>query len=415
MSSLASLLAQWLGLSTAGPSPRASAPSATDRVTAEREYPLATRGLPAIGVAEVMAPHADWLSRLRDAYGAEESTFERDIGSVVERYAQFVHLLPATRDSHFRHAGGLFRMGVEIAFYTLQASDGAIFSGRQTLSARSTLEPRWRYAAFLAGLCSELHRPLSHLSVRNEQGAEWPAYEQPLARWLQQTRSRRYYLRWVDAAPTTRPLGILAMTQVIAPAVLQSLAAGNSVIVPQCIAAVSGAVSSGEAGTLAALVRRAAAVVLEAEHRCDPDGLDAAAAAAQAPAPSSPSPPRAALPPAVALCAPARLHPAVREALRQIIARLNSPSSPPAALVMADGVFVPLQAFAHHHVDPALAVRALGEAGMLACAADQPQSRTCLREVDHEPVLGLVLAPRWVRAADGPVHGAAIAGEGNAP
>ena len=187
MSSLASLLAQWLGLPTAGPPPRAPAPIATDRVSTEREYPLAARGLPAIGVAEVMAPHANWLHRLRDAYGAEESIFAHDIGSVVERYAQFVHLLPATRDSHFRHAGGLFRMGIEIAFYALQASDGAIFSGRQTLSARSTLEPRWRYAAFLAGLCSELHRPLSHLSVRNEHGAEWPAYEQPLARWLQQT------------------------------------------------------------------------------------------------------------------------------------------------------------------------------------------------------------------------------------
>jgi hypothetical protein len=101
----------------------------------------------------------------------------------------------------------------------------------------------------------------------------------------------------------------------------------------------------------------------------------------------------------------------VREALRQIIAHLNAPSSPPAALVMADGVFVPLQAFAHHHVDPALAVRALGAAGMLVCAADRPQSRTCLRELDHEPVLGLVLAPRWVRVADGSV----IADEGSTP
>lgn len=415
MSSLVSLLAQWLGLPTAGPPPRASPPIATDGVTTEREYPLAARGLPAIGVAEVMAPHANWLSRLRDAYGVEEPTFERDIGSVVERYAQFVHLLPATRDSHFRHAGGLFRMGVEIAFYALQASDGAIFSGRQTLSARSRLEPRWRHAAFLAGLCSELHRPLSHLSVRNEHGAEWPAYEQALAQWLQRTGSRRYYLRWVDAAPTTRPLGILAMTQVVAPAVLQSLAEGNSVIVPQCIAAVGGAASSAEAGTLAALVRRAAAVVLEPERRCDPDTLDAAPTPAQAPAPSKASPPRAALPPALALCAPARLHPAVREALRQIIERLNSPSSPPAARLMADGVFVPLHTFAHHHVDPALAVRALGEAGMLSCAADRPQSRTCSRELDQEPVLGLVLAPRWVRAADGPVNSAAIAGEGGAP
>jgi hypothetical protein len=412
MVSLASLLAQWLGLSAAGPPARATVPPAPDLSPAVREYPLVARGLPAIPVAEVIAPHASWIARLQDAYGAEDSVFARDIGSVVERYAQFVHLLPATPDSHFRHAGGLFRMGLEIGFYALQASDGALLSGRATLAARANLEARWRYAAFLAGLCSELHRVLSHLTVRNEHGAEWPAYEQPLARWLQQSQSQRYHLRWVHAPVTVRALSILALTQVATPAIMQYLAQGNSVIVPNCVAAVSAVAGPHETHALAAIVQHAATVVLEQERRCDTP-VDCAAhtmvtPAAEIQAATPPTPACVASP--MALVAPPRLHPAVRAALRQIIDGLNAASPPDRARMMSDGVFVPLQAFAQHRVDPALAVRALGDAGMLVCDPGASQSKTCLREVDHESLLGVVLAPQWVGRTS-----ATDAGQGVAP
>ena len=77
---------------------------------------------------------------------------------------------------------------------------------------------------------------------------------------------------------------------------------------------------------------------------------------------------------------------------------------------MSDGVFVPLQAFAQHRVDPALAVRALGDAGMLVCDAGPSQSKTCLREIGDESLLGVVLAPQWVVCA-----GANSARQGVAP
>ena len=89
----------------------------------------------------------------------------------------------------------------------------------------------------------------------------------------------------------------------------------------------------------------------------------------------------------------------MREALRQIIADLAAPASSPAG-VMDAGVFVPLHEIARRRVDPALAVRALSEAGMLACDPDHPQSRTCLRYVRQKPVLGVVLAPGCLAGLD---------------
>jgi hypothetical protein len=405
MASLTAWLGRCLGTRTAQPPPHASSQAAEVRGP-EREHGVGEDGLPAIGVAEVIAPHRDCLLRLREAYGMEQDAFERDVRSVVERYAQYVHLLPATADGPFGHAGGLFRMGLDIAFYALQASDGAIFSARQTMSARAALEPRWRYATFLAGLCSELHRSLSHLTVSNDHGAAWPAYRQPLALWLRDTASRRYRVHWTAHPPAGRVLGIVAMVHVVAPSTLQYLAQGNAVVVPHLVAALSGSALPGESTTLDRLVRRASALVCERALRpaVDRSGVGVpplvacarASACEGAAATRAPQPARAAL----ALVAPARLHPAVREALRQIIASLDSPTPAPAATVTEAGVFVPLHEIARHQVDPVLAVRALSEAGMLACEAAHPQSRTCLRNIGQQLVLGIVLAPGCVGGLD---------------
>jgi conjugal transfer pilus assembly protein TraI len=174
-----------------------------------------------------------------------------------------VHLLPATPDNHFSLPGGLLRMGLEIAFYALQATDGQIFSGRSTISHRRQLEPRWRHATFIAGLCSELHRTLSHVIVIDAKGNEWPAYLGPLNDWLHSQSASRFFLRWIPHAQETRSLGVFALPQIIAPETLDYLAQGNSVVVPHMMACISGMPVYREHNILEDLVRRAAALVID--------------------------------------------------------------------------------------------------------------------------------------------------------
>ena len=368
-------------------------------------YPPPDPGLPAVEVSAVIAPHADWLTRLRYAYGADPAIFERDIGSAVERYAQYVHLLPASRGGVFDRPGGLFRMGVEIAFYALQAADGALFSGRQTISERARLEPRWRYATFLAGLCSELHRALGQLTVSNDHGELWPACRLPLARWLGETGSRHYRLRWRRQGTATRALGVVAIPNIVTRAIMQDLADGDALVLGHFMAAVSGALLPGEANSLDTLVRRAAALVIAndaartspapgARPRGRSDGSDLVDAADAGPNRG------AGAAPAVTLIAPARLHPVVREALREIIASIASPGLPRSARMTESGVFVPLHEFERRGIEPASAVQALGDMRMLATDPTRPQSRTCMRRVDAEPVLGILLARHCVGGAD---------------
>jgi conjugal transfer pilus assembly protein TraI len=118
--------------------------------------------------------------------------------------------------------------------------------------------------------------------------------------------------------------------------------------------------------------------------------------------PGNPSVAQAAVPlrVPVALNAPARLNPAVRAALQQILATLDSPSQPLAAFVIDLGVFVPLHEFERRSVDPALAVRALSDAHLLASDPSHPQSKTFSRNFHDQPMLGIVLAPHCVVGLD---------------
>ena len=108
----------------------------------------------------------------------------------------------------------------------------------------------------------------------------------------------------------------------------------------------------------------------------------------------------------VTLKAPARLNPTVRDALQDIVATIDAPAQPLAAFVIDLGVFIPLKEFEGRSVDPALAVRTLSDAGMLASDPKDPRAKTLSRHFHDEPVLGVVLAAQCVTGLDlaGPVE-----------
>jgi len=226
-------------------------------------YPPIDPGISVRPIDDVLAAQDDLIRRIKLSYGTSRDTFDTDLFSVIRRYAEYVYLLPATPDNHFSLPGGLLRMGLEVAFYALQATDGQIFSGRSTISHRRQLEPRWRHATFIAGLCSELHRTLSHVIVIDAKGNEWPAYLSPLNRWLHEQRTSRFFLRWIPHAQETRSLGVFAIPQIVAPATLHYLAQGNSVVVPHMMASISGMPVYREHNILEQLVRRATALVID--------------------------------------------------------------------------------------------------------------------------------------------------------
>lgn len=226
-------------------------------------YPAVDPGFPALGLDELLAAHANLLSRIKICYGTDRPTFERDVLPLVRRYAAFVHLLPATPANYFNVPGGLLQVGLETAFFALQGTDAHIFSGRATITTRRHLEPRWRLATFIAGLCAEVHRTLGQVIVTDHAGSEWQPYLLGLHPWLSQHAVTRYYLKWIPNAPDSPGLSLFVLPQIVPVETLQHLAQGNTVVVPHMMASLSGMPLYREHNILAELVRRSAAMVID--------------------------------------------------------------------------------------------------------------------------------------------------------
>lgn len=225
-------------------------------------------GVRALPVDELLGAQHALIRRIKLAYGVDAATFADDILAVIRRYAAYVNRLPATSDQHFNEPGGLLRLGLETGFYALQATDGQIFSGRATITHRRQLEPRWRHATFIAGLCSELHRTLSHVVVTDGTGHAWAAYLGPLTACLQERQQDRFFVRWVADAQETRALAVYALPHIVPAALLQHLAQGNAVVVPHLLASISGMPVYRETNILDQLVKQAATRVIARDlHR----------------------------------------------------------------------------------------------------------------------------------------------------
>lgn len=539
------------------PSPRAE--------SSGHPYPSADPGFVCATVSDILADHDNLLARIRLCFGVDQEMFARDALALIEAYAGYVHLLPATPDNYFRQPGGLLQLGLEVAFYALQGTDAHIFSGQSTISTRRQLEPRWRHATFIGGLCCELHRALASLIVVDADGNEWPAYLTPLATWLAERRVERYFVRWRAQAPEARSLGLFALPHVVQSAVLQNLSAGNTVIVPHLLASVGGLPVYREPNVLDSLVRRSLALVIDRNLKASADrygspqfgshlerylvdalrrlasaesawvpnreksrvwyssdglfllwpqcaadaqalleadqlpgipksadtvldlllaagvaeprdsshntwliqppgakgpldaikltsaailwsgpeasphaldgtlvtSLEPARAMAAAAAPAPPPSPRGQLslleavapdtaavvspPPnaparvspateeaaaaSIALKAPMRLNPAVRDALGSIVTTLNGDARSAAACTVANGIFVPLAELERRGLQPALAMRALGDLRMLV-QADANRPPTTSRDFGGVTTVGLILDPRFVAGLD---------------
>jgi len=234
-------------------------------------YPSTDPGFAAVPVQDLLASNDDLIRRIRLCFGIDASSFESEVLTLLRSFAAYVHLLPATADNYFSRPGGLLRLGFEVAFFSLQGTDAHIFSGRLTISARRQLEPRWRQATFIGGLCCELHRVLSHVIVTDAEGEEWPAYLQPLSEWLASRGADRYFVRWRPNALETRGLGVFALPHVVPPGTLQFLNEDNTIIVPHLLASIGGVPVYRDHNVLDSLVRRSLALVIDRNLQANAD------------------------------------------------------------------------------------------------------------------------------------------------
>lgn len=208
-------------------------------------YPPVDAGLAFIPPEEILKSQNDLIRRLRMLAGGTDENFDLYYRAVLLRLAGYVQLLPASRGETHMGAGGLFRLCLELGFYSLQSAGAVVFAGQEGVERRREMEPRWRYATFLAGLCAELYRPLSDMMVTDQHGNRWPKYMMSLTDWATESGIDRYFVRWTspESKPVTTPSHpdvSVMMNAVISKQAYQYMEEGSPRIVPTMFAVATG-------------------------------------------------------------------------------------------------------------------------------------------------------------------------------
>lgn len=159
-------------------------------------YPPPPNGIPLLSPNRLLDKHADLITALRQTVGIADPLFDKLYLPSIERMASFVHMLPASESHHHRGAGGALRHAIEVATYTSRASESVMIGSLDLPVRRKQKEIAWRYAAFVAGLCHDIGKPVTDLTANTQGGAQWNPMAESLYEWGEKTGAEHYYIAW---------------------------------------------------------------------------------------------------------------------------------------------------------------------------------------------------------------------------
>lgn len=160
-------------------------------------YPAALPFVRAVAVGELMASQRDVIHEIKMQLRLKEGEFERWVTPLLERFAAFVHLLPASAEHHHSQAGGLWAHSLEVARESARLANSIeLVDVDVDPVERHALLPRWRIAAMTAGLLHDIGKPISDVGAISAAGEVWNAFEMPLASWIEARAQDGYHFHW---------------------------------------------------------------------------------------------------------------------------------------------------------------------------------------------------------------------------
>jgi len=213
--------------------------------------------LPLSPVSELVNQQKGMAQRIQVASGITEDRFKQIYLPYIERLAALVQTLPATRALHHTREGGLFEFCVECGFYALQAANGHVLAGHAPNGLRRQLEPKWRFAVFVAAASQSLGRLGSAIRVVSENGDHWNPYLEDLVDWAKERKCRYYYVQWGKENREFYPGAPLFVNRLLSPEAMSYLTEPEPEILEHVLKTLGRQLEPNDYHTIAELVRRA--------------------------------------------------------------------------------------------------------------------------------------------------------------
>lgn len=161
-------------------------------------YPPFMEGLPIYPPSTLLATQKELVDGVRQII-ANESLLNEHYMPAMMQLAALVQLLPASQAHHHRGGGGMLRHSLEVGLWALQQTEGKLIRGVVTPQQRRIIEPRWKLTVFLAGICHDLGKIITDISVTNRANdLRWEPYDQGLYEWAIENKISNYFLHWQE-------------------------------------------------------------------------------------------------------------------------------------------------------------------------------------------------------------------------
>ena len=173
--------------------------SFSDKIAEVPRYPPFKRGIPFLDSGLCLAQHNDLLEKLRITLRFTNEEFDQFAVPPLKRFADYVHLLPASKNHHHRAAGGLLRHSLEVALYAGMSAGGRVFGAEETMRVRTKMRRQYIYAAFILGLGHDVGKAFSDMVITSKaDNSTWNPYSQSLADWCRQhvPENHRYLVKF---------------------------------------------------------------------------------------------------------------------------------------------------------------------------------------------------------------------------
>lgn len=206
-------------------------------------YPPYIRGFPAFISGSVLLDyHKDKVGLIASGIGLPPKQFNQLILPVLNSYADFVHLVPASQNHHHRAWGGLLAHGLEVALMALNSCQTTSFDHGRVPQDRTRRKERWYAAAVFASLLHDTGKPLSDFRITDETGViTWKPVSKSIPEWAREIGIERYYLHWNPGRHERhKNLSITMVDRILHPEVREWLMDGGQDLYSAMVAAITG-------------------------------------------------------------------------------------------------------------------------------------------------------------------------------
>jgi len=160
-------------------------------------YPPQRPVFPGIGLDALISSNAVLIKQIRENFSGTDEEWKTLYVPLIENYASYVHLLPASRKHHHRLQGGLLSHGLDVGFHSLRIFETKLFSLHVPPQSRKRTQGAWRLAIFAAGLYHDIGKPASDMIIQSASGdLIWDAYDATLVDWLKKNKVDGYSIDW---------------------------------------------------------------------------------------------------------------------------------------------------------------------------------------------------------------------------